>query len=334
MQQKYLYYILVFPFLFLFSSCHKKTIPTAAFKTETLPQKPDYTKASAWAVLPDRQDACDQYPKNYKNREDKAQDAVDVFYVYPTIYEDGDLWNADINDQKLNKQIQKLPIRMQASVFHELARIYSPYYRQMHIQGYYQKGGEAAFDTAYADVKRAFLYYWKHYNKGRPFILASHSQGTNHSERLLREVILPNKEMKVQLKLAYLVGMPIEKNFEDFPPCSAEDDLNCFLSWRTYGKNFCPKEFGDSICASHPITFEASRVVNNFEEHQGILYKNFKIIAKKGVKVTKKPGYILVTGLKMPFKSFFRWENYHVADYNIFWVNLRENFKQRLNTMK
>jgi hypothetical protein len=329
---RYLLFITVL--LLIFSSCNKKVSPSQSFKEETLPQAPDYGKTSAWAALPERKDACDQYPKNYKNRETTPKDEVDVFYVYPTIYEDGDLWNADINDKKLNKKIQKLPIRMQASVFHDLAKIYSPYYRQMHIQGYFQKGGEVAFDTAYADVKRAFLYYWKHYNKNRPFVLASHSQGTNHSERLLREVILPNEEMKKQLQLAYLVGMPIEKDFEDFPPCSAAEDLNCFLSWRTYGKNFCPKEFGDSICASHPITFEASRAVNEFEEHQGILYKNFKIIAKKGVKVTQKPGYILVTGLQMPFKSFFQWENYHVADYNIFWVNLRENFKLRLKAME
>ena len=42
-----------------------------------------------------------------------------------------------------------------------------------------------------------------------PFHYCGHSQGTNHAERLLKEVILVDEKMFYQLKLAYLLGMPI-----------------------------------------------------------------------------------------------------------------------------
>ncbi len=41
-----------------------------------------------------------------------------------------------------------------------------------------------AFDLAYEDLKTAFENYLKHYNKGRPIIIASHSQGSLHALRL------------------------------------------------------------------------------------------------------------------------------------------------------
>ena len=60
------------------------------------------------------------------------------------------------------------------------------------------------------------------WNKGRPFIIAGHSQGTNHAERLLKEVILVDEKMSYQLKLAYLLGMPITTISDDFLPCEDE----------------------------------------------------------------------------------------------------------------
>lgn len=309
-----------------------KELPQKPFSLETLPSAPDYSVEKYWAALPSKADAADLYPKNFKDKVVDPAPKVDLFYIYPTIHEDSPNWNADVNDVALNKKIQALPIRNQATVFNGLTNIYAPYYRQMHLHGYFGKGGEVAFDTAYADVLRAFRYYIQHYNTaGRPIIIAAHSQGTNHAERLIREEILPNSTLRAQLKLAYLVGMPIKADMENFPPCTAEDDIDCFLSWRTYGKEFVPKVCGDSICATHPITFQNNLPINEFKAHHGILYKNFKLTFKKTVQVETKSGFVRVVGIKNTMlKLFFNWENYHVADYNLFWLDIRENFEQRL----
>ena len=59
---------------------------------------------------------------------------MDVFYIYPTMYYDGyngNLWNADTEDEKLNEKIRKLPINLQASIFSGIANVYSPLYRQL-----------------------------------------------------------------------------------------------------------------------------------------------------------------------------------------------------------
>ena len=38
-------------------------------------------------------------------------------------------------------------------------------------------------------MKQAFQYFLENFSKGRPFIIASHSQGTHHAIRLLKEEI-------------------------------------------------------------------------------------------------------------------------------------------------
>ena len=57
------------------------------------------------------------------------------------------------------------------------------------------KAGKA-FDFAYEDIKKSFEYYLQHYNNGRPIIIASHSQGTTHALRLLKE-FFENKPLQL-----------------------------------------------------------------------------------------------------------------------------------------
>jgi hypothetical protein len=60
-------------------------------------------------------------------------------------------------------------------------------------------------DLAYQDVEAAFDYYLQYFNKGRPFIVVRHSQGTTHTLRLLEEKI-DNTPLYRQLVAAYVVG--------------------------------------------------------------------------------------------------------------------------------
>ena len=66
-----------------------------------------------------------------------------------------------------------MALKNQVSVFSGLANIYSPYYRQMHIQGYKDNiNGLKAFDFAYQDVENAFKYVHSADDK-KSFILIS-----------------------------------------------------------------------------------------------------------------------------------------------------------------
>ena len=34
--------------------------------------------------------------------------------------------------------------------------------------------------------------------------------------------------------------------------------------------------------------------------------------------------------IKIPFARFYKMKNYHIADYNLYWINIRNNLRYRL----
>ena len=93
------------------------------------------------------------------------------------------------------------------------------------------------------DVKNAFQYYLKHYNKGKPIIIASHSQGSMHAKRLIKE-FFDQKPLKNQLVVAYLIGTRIFPNeFESIPPLESPNDVGGFVSWNAYKMDKFPKKY-------------------------------------------------------------------------------------------
>ena len=142
---------------------------------------PDYRSEEVWAALPGRADAADFHPRSAPDTLLAPTDSlgIDVFFVHPTLYERGRSWNAPLDQRRLNRRVDELPIRLQASAFAAGTRLYAPRYRQAHLGVFTWKDAESdrALDTAYADVRAAFVHYLTAWNAGRPFVLAGHSQG-------------------------------------------------------------------------------------------------------------------------------------------------------------
>ena len=68
-------------------------------------ESPNYSNADSWAVKPDK------YPEPLKKIiGDSESKDCDVFFIYPTMFLDRKdvRWNADINNEELNKQIKNL----------------------------------------------------------------------------------------------------------------------------------------------------------------------------------------------------------------------------------
>ena len=312
----------------------KKDIPEHNFNINLSGDAPNYSNLKYWVEHPEKRDHYAILPKNYIDSNYNYNPTIDVFFVHPTLYFKGNRWNADINDLKLNKKIGDAAIKNQASVFLGIANIYGPHYRQMHIQSYYDlKNGLQAFEVAYLDVKNAFLYYWENFNNSNKFIIAGHSQGTNHTERLLKEIILKNDSMRNQLIVSYLPGMPIKQFHEDLPPCSSPNQLNCFLSWRTLAEGYFPKEwdFSDSISCVNPISWKTNNLPSQKKNHLGILFQNHKIYYPNSIETYANKGVVWMKPIKIPFARFYKMKNYHIADYNLFWLNIRDNLRYRLN---
>jgi hypothetical protein len=310
----------------------------ATFSSTAQPPLPDYSNQDHWAALPFKKDMADTVPVA-SLFDNQASAKVDVFFIHPTLYLEQVegrtyIWNADINDSVMNAKVDGSAILNQASVFNGSCRVFAPRYRQAHITSFFttdRASGEAALELAYKDVKAAFQYYLENFNQGRPFIIAGHSQGTRHGGMLIREMI-EGKPLQENLIAAYLVGMPITQSFfKELPVCSEPNQTNCFTTWATYKEGFLPNNYSSyegGVCVN-PLSWKTNEeAIPRSKNIGGITWKYNKVKPKiNGAQVHN--GILWIDKPHVPGRMFIKMDNYHVADYNLFWFNLRENVRER-----
>ena len=299
---------------------------------------PVYDNLKNWAAHPWKKDNADSIPAELIGKEN-LDSIVDVFFIHPTTYlqKEFNEWNADINDEKLNIKTDNTTILYQASVFNKRCRIFAPRYRQAHINSFYTNQDTAIkyFDIAYSDIKNAFEYYLEHYNNGRPIIIASHSQGTKHAGRLLKE-FFENKPLYKQLICAYIIGMPIPENyFTSIPVCKDSSQTGCFVGWRTFRKGYTPefvkKEKFKSIVVN-PITWKVNKEHASILLNKGGVLKNFNKIVPKVVDARVYNNILWSCKPDVFGKMFFTAKNFHIGDINLFYMNIRENVDVRITS--
>jgi len=308
-----------------------------------VPAPPDYSNLYYWAAHPAKRDYSDSIPSFLKN--EIRDTSVDVFFLHPTTYTNNFQnanMNADVNDSILNHYTDSRTILYQASVFNGSCRVFAPRYRQAHLKAYFQMNSDQsnkAFDVAYEDLKTAFQYYLDHWNQGRPIIIAAHSQGSMHAVRLLQE-FFDGKPLQKQLVCAYVVGWQIKK--EDFKTLkfgNSPSQTGCVLGWRTYKKGtedfLIKRENGNSLCVN-PVSWTTNNEWTPKEMHKGAMGKGFDKLISKKIRVEIAPG-INILWVEIPediekkSELAARLGNFHIADYNLFWMDIRENVKQRID---
>jgi len=327
----------------LLTSC---IAPVKNFERYTPSPPPDYSKENNWASLPTKKDSADAVPYYSTLKDEQATAMADVFFVYPTTYYSGGSWNASLDDKYVNKKTDKYPIREMASVFNGSCKVYAPRYRQATLYAFLDKkdNGRKALDLAYEDVKAAFMYYLKNYNNGRPFIIASHSQGTWHAIRLFKDFIEKDAQLRKQLIAAYLIGGPVAKNaFTTISACDSDAQTNCYVAWHTmkWGKspskptnaykNVAGYDNFQQYECTNPLTWNRDPSVPDASLNKGAVPYTFDRVdagfsqawcTSEGALWTykpRKPGYPAI-------------KNYHILDYNLFYINIRENVKLRVDS--
>lgn len=338
-----LFYIISFCLVLInqLSAQTKDYIPKkSTFLPSQFPKAPSYDSKSAWAAHPNAKDKADELPTN-KLTENQKNALADVFFIHPTTYTEKPqglhYWNADVNDAYINKKTDESTILYQASIFNESCKVYAPRYRQAHIFAFFtdkEKEAVAAFDTAYADIRKAFNYYLNNLNQGRPFIIASHSQGTVHAVRLIREELQKRTEFK-QLIAAYLVGMPVKADtLKGLPPCTSSGQTGCFTSWCTYANGYYPSTYEDgakyALC-TNPLTWKIED--QNYAEsklNKGGVLKGFSKVDPELCDAKVHKGLLWINTPNVPGAKFAKIDNYHIGDYNLFYMNVRENVAERV----
>lgn len=319
-------------------SCSPKIVSytgEAAFRSET--GVPDYNKIEFWAAHPEKRDPSDTVPLPLRGND--KEKIADVFFLHPTTLlgprENGKN-NAMIDDPFINHKTDYSPIIYQASAFNESARVFAPRYRQAHIGMYSEKDSAskyAAFNLAYEDVKNAFVYYLKNENKGRPIIIASHSQGTTHATRLLKE-FFDGKELSNQLVCAYLIGMGVKKDsYEKIPICTDSTKTGCFVSWRTYRKDHSDdwaNRLDTSIAVVNPVTWITTNEIADKSLQKGAVLYNLNKVYTQTQNTQAEGSAIWVSHPKFPGSFLYRKKNYHAGDINLFYVDVRKDASRRI----
>jgi hypothetical protein len=310
-------------------------IPVRAFHKTRTPPPPDYSKQSNWASLPGMKDSADATPPLVGAKDGQADAKVDVFFIHPTSYLTGHHWNADVRSHALNRFTDRGTIRGQASVFNESCKIYAPRYRQAEIMAYLDKKGNAqpAFDTAYQDVKTAFLYYLKNYNQGRPIIIASHSQGTDHAIRLLRDFFEQDPLRYKQLVACYIIGRPIQPGtFKVIAPCDSAGQTGCFVTWNTlrWGSSKLFGEKQPQLECINPLSWKRDTAYVPASANKGSIRFTFKTVDEGIADAKCTPGGLLWVHAPRR-KGYARTKSYHLYDYNFFYISIRENVKKRID---
>lgn len=325
---------------FIFQSCANKTYPlqTEQYSFKSVSGLPDYKYLDYWAANPGKKNPSDSVSAALSSSYSPTK-SVDVFFIHPTTFTDSEdsSWNAAIDNAAINQKTDMSSILYQASVFNESCRIFAPRYRQAHIRAFFTDKTIAApyFDIAYQDVKAAFQYYLEYQRNGRPFIIASHSQGTLHAARLLKEFV-EGKKLQEQLVCAYIIGLPVSDNyFSILKPCSDSLSTGCIVSWRTYLQGYEP-EFVEQekfkAIVINPLTWTNTTDEISSSENKGGILKNFNKVVPHVVSA-QVHGNILWTSKPHIFGKFLlRTKNYHIGDINLFYMNIRNNVRTRINS--
>ncbi len=289
-------------------------------------------------------------PANFKPG-DKPPAAV--FFIHPTSYIDRAHWNAPLDDPRAN-EYARVFLKGQASAFNEIGEIWAPRYRQATFGAFLtsQKDAEQALDFAYGDVLAAFQEFLKEVGPDRPIILAGHSQGALHLERLLREQVA-GKPLAKRIVAAYVVGWPISKTADlpalGFPECTTADQAQCILSWQSYAEPADPSQVLDifdattgldgrprkdsAMVCTNPVTGTANGTADA-SANLGTLVPTAALdnatLTAPGVPAKCFGRGLLSIGEPVNLGGYvLPGNNYHVFDYSLFWANVRKDVARR-----
>jgi len=301
-------------------------------------EAPDYSDRNNWMKLPE------------------ATKDVDCFYVYPTEYVDDSeeaKTFADINEPMMRETAPRTYL-VQGAAFEDVANVFAPYYRQLNMVAAAAMTPED-LDKAFAstpkdDIFAALDYYFENLNGGRPFILASHSQGSAIQKLVLAEYMKAHPEYLERMIAAYVIGYSITEDYLKANPhlkfAEGADDTGVIISWNTESaanegqKNGVVQPGAISI---NPINWKRDETYASAEENLGGYLYNYekgqlevvphaadaKVNVKRGVVVTTTKAATPVTGTDV-----FGPGSFHENDYDLYFNNIKENVAKRVATYK
>lgn len=291
----------------------------------------DYSKQCHWLSLPT-----------------SCRKAVDVFYLYPTTVQTFD------EDEKHVCKIDNvsmvaganISLRVQASAFETVGNIYAPYYRQANITvlSLPAKEKDSIMESIpKSDVFAAFDYYIQNYNLGRPFLLASHSQGSTLMLYLLSEYMKEHPNVYHRMIAAYVIGYSVTLETLAQNPhlkfAEGPDDTGVIISYNTEAPGVEEQNpvLSPGSIAINPINWTREETLATAQENLGsqLISKEGEVLATvknyADACVNKTRGVLICSTIDantLP-SGIFPKGVYHSFDYPFYFYNIRENAANR-----
>ena len=286
-------------------------------------------------------------PNNWMLAPTEVNKSVDVFYIYPTTnwYTNPNATGPEIStiDNTSMRTGAMQAYERQASLFEPLANIYAPYYRQMDMWPKDRDKIMAGIPTT--DCTAAFDYYIKHFNDGRPFILAGHSQGSTILTNLLAGYLKDNPTVYNRMIAAYVIGYTVNDTYLANNPhlkfAVGSNDTGVIVSYNTETPNVPiggnPVHNADTI-SINPLSWSRSEERVPASYGLGSLMVNLttmkyeKVPQYADAQINNSKGALIttanVTGFPMPIAPGVL----HSFDYMFYYYNLQANTAVRITS--
>ncbi len=306
----------------------------------------NYSDKNNWAHLPENTD-----------------NAVDTFFIYPTLYvnpEPDAPTIVPVDDSMLRECVSEFYLEIPV-LFEDITNLYEPFYRQSNLCAFTGMTTEEIMEfqshEQRTDIYAALDYFFEHYNQGRPFILAGHSQGSLMLKMALSDYFREHTEYLERMVAAYVIGFSVTPDDLKANPAlkfaEGADDTGVIVSWNTEGpenrneKNavvlenaisinplnwkrddtYAPasENIGDRIPIMEPGSFEALE----FKFHKPGL-ADAQLDLERGVVVCTTLADYYVKPEEHGAENIFGPASLHESDYAAYWDNIRENVMTRI----
>ncbi len=329
----------------------------------------DYREDSHWRSAPGIENT--DWMVGFDDGFSVASGIADVFYIHPTTYYSADEWNSTMRPNSYSEQMLDAMMLSQASAFAECCEVWAPKYRDATIYAFFDdsmSNGPTALDRAYVDVSAAFEYFLAHRNPARPFIIASHDQGTAHAVRLLHDYV-DNTPLADDLVAAYVLGYSLGQDYlaallPNTKACESAFDQGCIVHWdaalpegrmtlnvpQWTPDGWVMSDNANPVCIN-PVSWQSDRSPTTASQHLGALSVNFQSEFAQAYSNQPMPtaptagevvenafgaqcanGLLRVEGID-PMSPFMGGvsedRRLHIFDYNLFWLDIRRNALER-----
>ena len=311
--------------------------PSESFANTVPPTAPNYNDTAYWASLPSKEDAADFLPAELSSDQHAKRD-VAVFFVHPTTYLSNATWNQPLDHETTNPRTDNWVMRFQASAYNGCCDVYAPRYRQATLSSFGsaepESSGGQALGLAYSDVRNAFQHFLR-LNPRRPFVLAGHSQGSHHLDRLIEEEVT-GTPLEDRLVAAYPIGFAVDTS-NGLPTCEHATQTRCQVSWNTMAGGSCEGACeilgkSNNVCVN-PLTWSTDEKHVTHEANLGGIATAPDSRIEPGVADAQcRDGQLIVTEIRSPNYGArpFGKSNYHIYDYAFYYMNIRQNVQDRV----